>query len=136
MVIKKATITFAQFLFVQHGGQLVQDCNRHAIADTHEIINSTGDVFEITSTHHQMANWDTIDKDKAVLVAKSKKKLSDYYRDSRGVITVSEEPEIIYYPETNSLGIQGHPEMMSPEYPVIDYLNLLIKKLLVGNEVY
>ena len=45
----------AQFLCVMNGGKLIQDVRHHAIYGTHPIIDSaTENVYEITSTHHQM----------------------------------------------------------------------------------
>lgn len=44
-----------QLLTVLNGGLLVQDVKHHGIWGTHKMINKEGEVYEITSLHHQMA---------------------------------------------------------------------------------
>lgn len=47
------------------------------------------------------------------------------------------EPEIIWYNKSRALGIQFHPEMMSyGGWPIIDYLNKLIKRVYNDSEVF
>lgn len=98
---------------VQPGGRLVQDVSGHSGYGLHDI--KCGDiVVAVTSTHHQMmypfnvANYE--------LLAVSSQALSKYYAfgDPRGdeedTIIKHGEPEIVFYPDTKCLGVQGHPE--------------------------
>lgn len=58
--------------------------------------------------------------------------LSSYY-EGDGIDMPPYEPEIVYYHvegKPKSLAIQGHPEMMRGDAPVIEILNKLIKKCL------
>lgn len=118
---------------LQPDGYLIQHVTNHAIGNTHPIEFSDGDLLEITSTHHQMmypfdiANYE--------LIAWSSPSRSTIYELSEGkTTTVRKEPEIVYYPEVNTLAVQGHPEMMSVESPVIKKLNDLIQQKLFKND--
>lgn len=105
----------SQFLTVMNGGELVQHVNNHTTS--HEISVSGMGTFQITSTHHQMMFPFNLPKDKYELIG-----WSTYFRSNtylNGWNTEKElpkdflEPEIVFYPKTNSLCIQGHPEMRS-----------------------
>jgi len=126
----------SQFLCVRAGGTLIQDCDNHAISGTHKIITKDGDIFEITSTHHQMANLDSLKENEDYqLIAKAHPKLSTYYKDDTGNLNIENEPEITYYPKINALGIQGHPEYMGKDEPIVNYLNYLINYYLIKEKV-
>lgn len=118
---------------LQPDGYLIQHVTKHAIGNTHPIEFYDGDLLEITSTHHQMmypfdiANYE--------LIAWSSPSRSTVYELSEGKTTTTrKEPEIVYYPEVNALAIQGHPEMMSIESPIIKKLNDLIQQKLFKND--
>lgn len=111
----------SQFLCVMNGGKLYQDVDRHAIWDTHDCTytDEAGQqtTHQVTSTHHQMQNpfpsfqtfelWGTADR--------------STYRDSEHVLREAlvegqhSDVEIVFWPETNCLGFQGHPEYGSKE---------------------
>lgn len=125
----------SQFLCVMNGGKLVQDCWGHAIGSTHGITN--GEVeYEITSTHHQMQYpYNLEDKDYSVLYISSPHRSGNYKGDYIDFATMVEkgEPEIVLYHKEEMptcLGIQGHPEYMRKESPVISMLNDLINNTL------
>ena len=114
-----------------NGGILVQDCNNHAIGYTHSITDGTY-TYEITSTHHQMQYPFTIDKNDYDILYTTKASRSEYY-DGDGVdsnkIYKFGEPEIVYYhvpDKPKCLAIQGHPEIMRSDAPVIEMLNELL----------
>lgn len=117
----------SQFLCVMNGGILVQNCLNHAIYDTHCITNDELEV-QITSTHHQMQYpFNLSEKDYDILYWASPR-LSPYY-EGDGIKEVPVEPEIVYYHKKDlpkCLAIQGHPEMMRKEAPVINILNEII----------
>jgi hypothetical protein len=126
----------SQFLCVMNGGKLVQDCKGHAIAGTHPISNGEF-IYEITSTHHQMQYpYDLSSNDYTVLY-KSHNNLSNSYWEGDGIdagnMYAYGEPEIVHYHvkgKPQALAIQGHPEYMRKEAPVIAMLNDLINNLL------
>ena len=113
----------AQFLTVMSGGSLIQHVNGHAIGRLHPItiygIFNTS--VEITSTHHQMMFPYSINKDKYEIVATATNYLSNTYLDGidqeKELPANFEECEIVYYKNSKSLCIQGHPEMAAcPDY--------------------
>lgn len=120
----------SQFLCVMNGGLLVQDCENHAIGQTHEITN--GDmIYQITSTHHQMQYPYNLKKTSYSLLYWSPR-MSSYYEGDKinsNIILDNGEPEIVLYHRKGApkcLAIQGHPEMI-PDSPVSDMINELIK---------
>lgn len=116
----------AHFLSSMSGGKVIQHVNNHARKDGHEIKTIEGDVHFITSTHHQMMY--PYSAKKYEILAVSSPMLSDcFFRNNIHVYPMVEEPEVVYYPETRALCIQGHPELMAKEEAVIEYLNKLIK---------
>ena len=124
----------SQFLCVMNGGKLIQNVSRHATFGTHPIINARDDFdrYEITSTHHQMQYPFNLERgvDYDVLYYASRR--SEFYEGDR-IMEPSCEPEVVlYYKEgmPKCLAVQGHPEMMREEAPVIDMLNNLINRLI------
>ena len=126
----------SQFLCVMNGGKLVQDCCNHSIWGTHSITD--GEInYEITSTHHQMQYpYNLNDEDYDVLFTSSGLRSAGYYEGGNintGTIMEKGEPEIVLYHKEGMpkcLGIQGHPEYMRSDAPVIEMLNNLINKIL------
>ena len=114
-----------------NGGNLIQDCAGHALYETHFITD--GDILvSITSTHHQMQYPFVIPSDEYDLLYWAQPVRSPYY-DGDGIDHVPYESEIVYYHrkgKPNCLAIQGHPEMMRKEAPVIDLLNKLVTQCL------
>lgn len=111
---------------LQSGGYLIQHVNNHALYGTHSIEFSTGEVFDITSTHHQMMY--PFDVKNYELLAWATPKRSDIYELSdNNTIKVEKEPEVVFYPDTKCLCVQGHPESMNINSPIIKKLNELIK---------
>lgn len=104
----------SQFLTaMQDGGRLVQHVENHATGYVHEIEFSDGSALPITSTHHQMMY--PFDIDNYELIAWSKNRLSYRYEFGPGEtyleIPMNKEPEIVFYPDTKCLAIQGHPSL-------------------------
>lgn len=107
----------AQFVTVMSGGKLIQHVENHGIGGTHLITFdhlNTGAKLQITSTHHQMMYPFDLPKKEYILCAYATNHLSPIYLDGQNKnIEITEEflePEVVFYPSTNSLGIQGHPE--------------------------
>lgn len=132
----------AQFCCVMNGGKLVQHCNNHGIFGTHGI--QCGDtIYEITSTHHQMQYPFNLNVEDYTLVGITHGRRSlDYEGDGIDPVNIiyTGEPEIVLYHKKGMprcLAIQGHPEYMRKEAPVVKYLNKLINnnlKIVKNNE--
>lgn len=107
----------AQFVTVMSGGKLIQDVSGHAISTLHKIsfMNGFNSDIEITSTHHQMMNPYEMSEDKYEIIATATHFQSDRYLNGDDenipLPKAFKEVEIVYYPLTLSLAIQGHPEM-------------------------
>lgn len=124
----------AQLLTALSGGKLFQHVLNHGGGTGgHDITSSDGHVMRITSCHHQMMNPYNLPEGDYEILAWSSKKLSPVYFTGTGEAKVPGnfvEPEIVYYPKTRSLCIQGHPEWMPKDQPVIAYINKLINQYL------
>lgn len=120
----------SQFLTVASGGSLIQHVNGHT--QSHTITTKSGSIYKITSTHHQMCY--PFDVPEYKLLAWSTNYRSDTYLDGKNqekeLRSNFLEPEIIYYPKTNSLAIQGHPEYTNCPKETSEYVIKLIKKLI------
>lgn len=125
----------SQFVCVMNGGKLVQDCSGHGIGHTHVI--SDGKVgYDITSTHHQMQYPYNLDKKDYTVLYVAHPSRSNYYSGSGidpEVLRNLGEPEIVKYHKKGNpvcLAIQGHPEYMREDAPVVKMLNDLITNTL------
>ncbi len=113
----------AQLLNCLNGGSLYQDVDGHN--QSHPMFDTrTNEVLQVTSTHHQQMRPNPLegkvigvsDMSRHKLSASSgyeKFPLSGYIRNGRDV-------EIMWYPLTRSLCIQGHPEYV-PNSRFADY---------------
>jgi hypothetical protein len=118
-----------------NGGKLVQDCGGHGLYGTHGITN--GEIeYEITSTHHQMQYPYNLDSNDYSLLFIASPARSGRYEgdgiDPNPIIRYG-EPEIVLYHKEGKpkcLAIQGHPEIMRENAPVIGMLNDLINETL------
>lgn len=126
----------SQYLCIMNGGKLVQHVEGHAMFGTHSIINEEYLEYEITSTHHQMQYpYNLNDNDYDILYWSTDRRSDVYCGDGINEDEMFEEvePEIVLYHKDNMpkcLAIQGHPEYMRKDAPVVKMLNTLINKLL------
>lgn len=123
-ILKIGICRGSQFLTAMSGGKLYQDINNHQ--GIHEIETDSGEKYMMPSTHHQMMNPSGTNHN---LIAWTPNR-SSFYEGSGGekLKPLKVDPEIVYYPETRSLCIQGHPEYLKTD-PLHDYLNKLINKI-------
>ena len=127
----------AQLLTVLSGGELIQNVTGHnlPIGTFHPIELNTGTVIKMNTFHHQMMYPFRMDSNDYELVGWSQKKRSSFYEIAKSnKFVVDKEPEIVYYPKTNCLCIQGHPEKMSDMEIEINVIAELIEGYLLNYE--
>lgn len=113
----------AQMLCALSGGYLIQHVNNHS--GTHNVVDSTGVEFQVNSIHHQMqAPWDIPHE----MLATTVNPRSTEYWDEDKTITVPNEPEAVWYPETRGMAVQWHPEMMLHNLPANKWLQSQLEK--------
>lgn len=102
----------SQLLTVLSGGKLIQHVEGHC--KDHSMILNNRLRYNITSSHHQMLYPFELNEKDYKLIAYSEYFQSKTYLDGKNEeIDLPNnflEPEIVYYKNTNSLCIQGHPE--------------------------
>lgn len=118
----------AQFLCVMSGGSLVQHITGHH--GDHRLATSDGQEINMSSSHHQMLKLDTVNHE---LLAWTEK-LSDTYLNgyNNEIKGIEVEPEIVYFKDIKSLGIQGHPEYpFASKDETLQYLHKLVQERLL-----
>jgi gamma-glutamyl-gamma-aminobutyrate hydrolase PuuD len=137
-----------QLISALNGLTLIQDMN-HPVSHEIYVRDLKTDKFtkkvKVNSAHHQLV-WtnNKLEGDDFKVYGHCLLSKHHYY-DLRVSPIVTIEPEIIHFPKINALGVQFHPEWMTPmphdmeffEYdddsryynPVLDYLKDLINKL-------
>ena len=101
-----------QLLTVLSGGRLIQHVEGHG--RDHSMILNNRFTYKITSSHHQMIYpFDLNEKDYELIAYSEYFQSKTYLNGNNEEIELPNnflEPEIVYYKNTNSLCIQGHPE--------------------------
>lgn len=127
----------SQFLTVMNGGKLIQHVDNHGIYGTHKIavmLNGAVKEYDITSTHHQMMFPYNLKKEDYKIIGWSFPKRSNTYLNGKNQeIELPDnfvEPEIVFYPKSKCLCIQGHPEHMLENEVTIKMLRGLVKRFL------
>lgn len=104
-----------QFLNVMNGGRMFQHCDGHAIHGTHPalIIENRKEV-EVSSTHHQIMRPNY---DKGIVLMESAVKFCRTMENMEGDVIMNtphgHEVEAVFYPDTNCLCFQPHPEFFA-----------------------
>lgn len=116
-----------QFLNVMNGGKMWQHVNNHATSKLHEAFDHINNkTLFVTSTHHQMI----IPTESAILCMTANEATVKQGYDKEEVGHVNPDIESVYYPETNSLCYQPHPEYLDANHPCqktyFDYLSLFM----------
>lgn len=113
----------SQFICANSGGKLVQHITGHH--SSHDLMTDDGRTIRVSSTHHQMQ----LPPKSARPIAWADPRLSQTYEGSPGQLMYPEiEYDVVYYPNTNALGLQYHPEMMSTMSDGFKYCKELIKR--------
>lgn len=122
-----------QLLCALSGGKLIQDVTNH-VGGNHNIVTIDDINMPITSCHHQMIfPYNLSKEDYQILAWADPSKSSHYFGETNENIELPDnfvEIEMCWFPKTNCLGVQGHPEWMSERSSVVRYLNdLILEKL-------
>lgn len=103
----------AQRICAFNGGKLIQHLDGHTNGN-HDVVTSDGELLNVNSYHHQLMYPFDINHE---LLAWSQKKLSLRYLPHTTphgqTMKDKVEVEAVYFPDTNSLGVQWHPEWLS-----------------------
>lgn len=130
-----------QFLNVMNGGKMWQDVNNHAIAGTHSVhCEYTDSNLQVSSTHHQMMN----PHESGIVLCRAalSTRKENYPMDSghsvpnrivpdHTKVAGGDDVEVVFYPETNSLCYQPHPEIMGEDSDCRKHFFKLVKELLL-----
>lgn len=126
----------AQFLCMENGGVLIQD---QPNPGPHKMFTYDGNEFTTSSMHHQaMFPFNLPDEDYRV-IGWTKGLLAHHQNGKQEEMDPPVECEVVYFPVTKCLGIQGHPEMMAIDSPAVIYFRNLLTKFLdntLENELY
>jgi putative glutamine amidotransferase len=118
-----------QLMSALNGLTLIQNIHHpggHSITVEPLKENNVESVY-VNSLHHQLV-WteNKLETEKFKVYGHcSLSDVHDYQKDEKVECTI--EPEIIYFPETRSLGVQFHPEMMYDGKRYADVLNYLVE---------
>lgn len=149
----------SQYITARSGGSLFQDVTNHTGPHKIEIsLDGEKPITEViaTSTHHQMMNpyilpsseykvlgWSSVPRSSHYLNGLNVESVLDEYRNPLTKIVYIKsnisalkpffrEPEIVYYPKTNALGMQYHPEYLHASEELVNISNELILRLING----
>ena len=131
----------SQFLTVMNGGKLVQDIRGHGIGGTHPLISKTRTeegfsyryIDGVTSTHHQMMYPYGLPVDAYEVLA-----TAHSFDGSQGLpqgVTeddLEDTVEAVYYPQTQCLCVQFHPEYMPQDSEGFQYYQSLLNDYIVN----
>jgi gamma-glutamyl-gamma-aminobutyrate hydrolase PuuD len=121
----------AQLLCAMAGGKLAQHIDNHAggFSTYHGMTTVDGSIYPVNSVHHQMMIPTKDDE----LIGWSSQKLSDEYLDGNNlpIKGIEVEPEIVYFPHIQGLGIQCHPEAIPMQSATMKYFHNLVSERLL-----
>ena len=123
----------AQLMCAVSGGTLIQHVDGHGLWGSHDMETNDGQMLLTNSVHHQMMNPFEVDHE---LLAWTPKNLSTRYigNDNEPVVLPEDwkEPEVVYFPKTKALCIQGHPEYSSARKEFQDYVKDIVTKYILN----
>lgn len=122
----------AQFLCVMSGGKLVQHVSGHGVMHGHDIKTYDGKEFNVTSTHHQMMLPYGHCDFKLLGWADHLSKMYLNGDNEELPPPSGPEAEVVYFPTTNVLCFQYHPEYMNPQSDAVKYFLETTAKYLKG----
>lgn len=114
----------AQLVCALSGGKLVQHISGHG--RNNSMTTNKGEIFVVTSTHHQMQ----LPPKDAEVIGWAMPRLSTCYYGAEKEYTPEMEYEVVYYPNTNAIGMQYHPEFMDANNRGFQFCGEIIQKYL------
>lgn len=116
----------SQFLCVKAGGRLIQDVRGHGWG--HKMKTNDGRILVCNSSHHQMQR----PSESAIPLAWAEPRLSHghYLNGDGDNIDMDREYEVVYYPNINSIGIQGHPEWLNNTHEFVKFSQEVVNQYL------
>lgn len=126
-----------QGVTIRAGGYLIQDISHPS---WHEVVKQNGDTYKMNSCHHQMCYPYELDPSKydvlswteelsGSYITEKEQRMRDFPDIALDTYGYFKEPEVIWYPEINALGTQGHPEW-NPGEDALGFLNELVREKL------
>ena len=119
----------SQMLNCLNGGTLWQHVDQHT--RSHDMIDTrTGETIKVTSTHHQQMRPDLTKGELLAFATECKIKMADgiVLKPTYENQQVEFDAEIVWYPGTRTLCVQGHPEYV-PESRFGEYVISLINEM-------
>lgn len=116
----------AQLACALSGGTVYQHIE-HGHHQDHAVETMDGHTYFTSSCHHQALN---LEGTKHELLAWDKGRKIKAFTDT-DVPTEVVIPEVVFFPDTKCLAIQGHPEWMSPSSPFVQWLGKQIQTKLL-----
>ena len=124
----------SQFLCVANGGELWQHVDNHAVFGTHKATTDTGEVIDVTSTHHQMMRPNGVNGADFKLLLTAKLSVKKHRMvNGEVVVALASAPDVecVLWEQTRSLGYQPHPEFQGAPKECTDFffdkLNLILE---------
>lgn len=123
-----------QLLHVMAGGKLVQDISH----GQHGLITYDGQRLHSNSLHHQQVMFAGMKEGEDYVLLAWSTERSPYHMNGKGedynFPADYRDPEVVYYPKIGAMGMQGHPEMMSPNSETVAWLNKQVRKYLFNEK--
>lgn len=103
-----------QGVTIRNGGFLIQDISHPG---SHLVFTKDNDIYAMNSCHHQLCYPYELPKDSYEVISWTPQ-LSPHYKADKEIVFpefaldeegLFKEPEMIWYPKTRCLGVQGHP---------------------------
>lgn len=118
-----------QLIVALNGHKLFQDVTGHGAG--HFVESNNRRTFAVSSAHHQMFRLNGEGEEYELLlwaIPQISKHYLDGYNENIDVGPEFKEPEAVYFPNTNSLAFQYHPEFMRADSAGRQYFFELIKQ--------
>jgi gamma-glutamyl-gamma-aminobutyrate hydrolase PuuD len=126
-----------QFLCVMSGGRLWQDVDNHGVNNGHYALDlETGTDVLVSSTHHQMMDPSEVDDAEVLVVAGLTTRKSDGWGNNLKMdqTNLHRDVESVFFPSTQALCFQPHPEFFDPDHPCQAlYFDLIKRHLNLGS---
>ena len=126
-----------QFLCVMSGGRLWQDVDNHGCHSGHMALDlDTGVSVLVSSTHHQMMDPSDVEDAEVLVVAGLTNRKSDGWGNNlkQDQADPHRDIEAVFFPDSQALCFQPHPEFFGADHPCqVLYFDLIKRHLNLGS---